>query len=475
MYKRYVAAVRRRRDLVTTVRYIAIAAALFVVPSALSGQRVPREEFLAWARTHAHPVQLSGTGASARDLEPLRAIAGNARILAFGEPMHVGHEVLTMRNRMIQYAVTALGARAVALETGLAASRRLYDHVLGKTTESDSVLASSFSYGFGDHPQNLELVRWLRSYKASADSSRVVRLYGIDLTGVWHASAAPALRQVFEYLEVVDPGRAKAVRANFANVTDDLNARRYSQLERPRQDAIVARVQGVVALLRRQRPAYIAATSWDDYEWALQSAITTAQDVAGFRAVPPSLLQQIERGGVAAVEPGPQWLDMVAMREVAMLENVSWIMDREAARGRVFLFAHIGHLQKHVHQSNEVKQADGIVPFGEYARSRFGADYLVVGTYFGSAEGFPEGLRPAAPDSTGIDGLLASSGVASFIADLRQLPRGTLLVDWFAQAHRTRSGNFGELIELIRPSSAFDAILYIDRVTPVAPLRNARR
>jgi hypothetical protein len=92
---------------------------------------------------------------------------------------------------------------------------------------------------------------------------------------------------------------------------------------------------------------------------------------------------------------------MVAMREVAMLENVSWIMDREAARGRVFLFAHIGHLQKHVHQSNEVKQADGIVPFGEYARSRFGADYLVVGTYFGSAEGFPEGLRPAAPDSTG--------------------------------------------------------------------------
>jgi erythromycin esterase-like protein len=182
----------------------------------------------------------------------------------------------------------------------------------------------------------------------------------------------------------------------------------------------------------------------------------------------------MERGGPAAVEPSQQFLDAAAMREVAMLENLSWISEREAPRGRVFLFAHIGHLQKHVHRSDVVKQLNGMVPFGVYAQSRFGADYVVIGTYFGTGEGFPEGFRPPPPDSNGIDGLLASSGVSAFIADLRQLPRGSPLFDWFAEAHATRSGGYGEWLELIRPLGAFDAFFYVDRVTPVAALRRAR-
>ncbi len=453
----------------------ALTATIAVLPSALTAQSVPRDDFRNWARAHAHPVQLTGTGVSAQDLTPLRAIAGNARILAFGEPMHIAREVLAMRNRMIQYAVTELGVRAVALETGLANSRRLYDHVLGRTTESDSVLASSFSYGFGDHPENLELVRWLRTHNESQDSSRVVRLYGIDLTGQFGTSAAPALLAVLDYLDRVDPDRARTLRADFANVTGDLDARRYTQLERPEQNAITGSIQDLIGLLRRQRPVYIAASSLDDYEWALQTAITTAQDVALFRVVPRGLLEQMERGGPAVVEPSQQLLDAAAMREVAMLENVSWIMEREGSRGRVFLFAHIGHLLKHVHQSDVVKQLNGMVPFGVYAQSRFGADYVVIGTYFGTGEGFPEGFRLPPPDPTGIDGLLASSGVPAFIADLRQLPRGTPLFDWFSQAHPTRSGSYAEWVELIKPTSAFDAILYLDRVTPVAVLRQARR
>lgn len=62
------------------------------------------------------------------------------------------------------------------------------------------------------------------------------------------------------------------------------------------------------------------------------------------------------------------------------------------------------------------------MPFGVYAESKFGADYAVIGTYFGTGEGFREGFRPPPPDPNGIDGLLASTGVPAFIADLRQLP-----------------------------------------------------
>src|SRR5215472_17498242 len=79
--------------------------------------------------------------------------------------------------------VTRLGFTAVALETCLSSSKRLYDYVLGRTTETDSALKEAFCYGSGDLPENLELIRWLRTYNATQPPARQVRIYGIDLTG----------------------------------------------------------------------------------------------------------------------------------------------------------------------------------------------------------------------------------------------------------------------------------------------------
>jgi erythromycin esterase len=99
-------------------------------------------------------------------------MTGDAHVVAFGEPFHGGHEPLAMRNRLIRYAVTQLGFTAVALETGLTTSKRRYDHVLGKTTETDAALKEAFSYGFGGFPENLELIQWLRTWNAAQPPAR---------------------------------------------------------------------------------------------------------------------------------------------------------------------------------------------------------------------------------------------------------------------------------------------------------------
>ena len=159
----------------------------FVFPAVVLGlarSDPPIQDFQQWARQHVHTI--SSVDKDTRgdaDLRPLRDIIGSAQVVAFGEPFHGGHEPLAMRNRLIRYAVTQLGFTAVALETGLSTSKRLYDHVLGKTTEQDAALKESFSYEFGDYPENLELIGWLRSFNAAQLPARRVRLYGIDLTG----------------------------------------------------------------------------------------------------------------------------------------------------------------------------------------------------------------------------------------------------------------------------------------------------
>jgi erythromycin esterase len=144
------------------------------------------QQYVAWARTHAHELALDGASLADAGMEGfarLTAVIGKARLVTIGEPFHGGHEPLAMRNRAIRYCITELGFTAVALETGLSPSKRLYDYVLGVANASDAALAESFSYGFGRFGENLELLHWLRAYNARQPDSRRVRLYGIDMTG----------------------------------------------------------------------------------------------------------------------------------------------------------------------------------------------------------------------------------------------------------------------------------------------------
>jgi erythromycin esterase len=97
------------------------------------------------------------------DLLILKTIVGNAQVVTLREPVHGRHEPLAMRNRLIRYAVRRLGLTAVALETCLSPSKRLYDFVLGRTTQTDSGLKDAFCYGFGNLPENVELLQWLRT------------------------------------------------------------------------------------------------------------------------------------------------------------------------------------------------------------------------------------------------------------------------------------------------------------------------
>ncbi|MFN8006842.1 MAG: erythromycin esterase family protein [Terriglobia bacterium] len=85
------------------------------------------------------------------------------QVVAFGELIHGSHEPLAIGNRLIRYLVTQQRFTAVALETWLSTSKRLYDYVLGNTTETDSAAATAFGYGFDTYEENRELLRWLRS------------------------------------------------------------------------------------------------------------------------------------------------------------------------------------------------------------------------------------------------------------------------------------------------------------------------
>lgn len=442
----------------------------FVFSAALPCQDAPIEPFQQWARQHVHPISsaVQDTQDNA-DLKPLSGIIGDARVLAFGEPFHLGHEPLAMRNRLIRYAVTNLGFTAVALETALSPSKRLYDHVLGKTTETDSALKEAFSYGFGNLPENLELIGWLRTFNAAQPPAGKVRLYGIDLTGQDLPYAYRSIEMVLTFMDHADPALGSQMRKQYADMVPVFRSDKYFELSPAEKDAITGKIQDVIALIRRERIQLTTATSRDEYDWVLRQALNAAQDDAFLRSRPSQFDPELSVKSPEKFQ-GERWDQGDEVREFSMADNVQWVQQRERSRGKILFFAHDGHVQT----SDMILPSRPVTaplqsysrrrPAGMYLRSALDRDMVVIGTYFGLGEGFPARREPLPPDTAGMDNLLRSLSIPLFVIDLRELPSAGTLHEWFKAAHETRNGAYG--VAMVAPLEAYDAILFIDTITP---------
>jgi erythromycin esterase len=454
----------------------------FLYPIAVGGQTAPTQAFREWARGHVHSIasvdeDLRADGSA----QALRGIIGDARVLAFGEPFHGGREPMAMRNSLIRFAVTQLGFTAVALETSLSTSKLLYDHVLGLTTETDSALKQAFSYGFGNYPENLELIEWLRSYNRGQPTARKVRLYGFDLTGQYDPNAYRSVEMVLTFLDHADPSLGQKCRKEFAGLIPVFRTDVYARLTPAEKDAITGKIQDLVALIRRERIGLTAATSADQYDWVLRQALNGAQDDAFLRSLPPKFDWQRSDESPEEPQPGERWVHRQEMRETAMADNLQWIQQRESfRRGRTLFFAHDLHVQTSVVRMGSPSRSFHALPLeppltsvrwrpaGMYLRSTLERDMVVLGTYFGSGTGFPEEIAPLPPDISGIDSLLSSLSMPRFVIDLRELPGTGLLHEWLQASHETRSLSFGRVPAAVSPLKSYDAILFMDRITPSA-------
>ena len=187
-------------------------------------------------------------------------------------------------------------------------------------------------------------MRWLRSYNAGQPPERKVRLYGIDLSGQYFPSAYLSLKGVLDFLDRADPALGRETRTRYADLIPIFRADKYPKLTAAEKESCTGKIQDLIALVRRGRTPLTAATSIEDYEWALRQAISAAQDDAFLRSLPAQFDLGVPRWW-ETFRPGKVWDYNAEMREVAMADNVLWVQQRECRRGRVFYFAHNEHIQ----------------------------------------------------------------------------------------------------------------------------------
>src|SRR5919112_5877816 len=240
-----------------------------------------------------------------------------------------------MRERFRRRSASGACGRSVACRRAIA------DFVAGgpgasSPGEAARIARQSFTWGFGNFAENVELLRWMRAYNDDPRHQRKLHFYGIDLSlgGPQGSTPTPAaIDAALAYLERVDSASATRLRSRFAPLMRHLPGDPAVPITPSERDSLTRSIEALAERLERT-PAATMGRADEERAWALRNAEVARQGDRVHRAEVPA-----SPGG--GVSPGA-WR-VLSTRDSAMAFNVQWALGREGPGGRMLVFAHDMH------------------------------------------------------------------------------------------------------------------------------------
>ena len=186
-----------------------------------------------WIRSAAIPLSTVEPRQGCRDLEALRTIIGDARVVSLGEATHGTREFFKLKHRILEFVVAELGFTTFMIEANFPESLAVNAYVLDGVGDAADALAG-MRYWTWDTEEVLDLIEWMRWW--NENHRRKVKFYGFVM-----ASPPVAALGVIDFLVRVEPQLAAACRTALARLTSDFTAKLFGKLP----DALRERVTGL--------------------------------------------------------------------------------------------------------------------------------------------------------------------------------------------------------------------------------------
>ncbi|GAB3399512.1 erythromycin esterase family protein [Flindersiella endophytica] len=423
-----------------------------------------------WLCGNAHRLRtLDPADDDFSDLEPLRDIVGDARVVSIGESTHRVHEFYQLRHRMIRFLVRELGFTAHVMESGFPEGLAVDNYVVNGVGDLDSLLYKGLTYHMGKCEEMREQLLWMRGHNAS--HQRKVRFYGMDVPGS-SATVVPAIEAALTFLDDVDPAYAEAVRARLLPLFDYLPSDRsglawaapaiqaYQALDAACRHELTARIGELTERLQAMRVVYASRAGSPERADVAFRCAATGRHLDAFLAAAAAGTERTYEGA--------------NLRDIAMADNVEWILGRE---DRIVVTAANGHVQRWPFRVPPYVPNE-LTMLGEHLAASIGERMVVIATTFGGGSlwvhrpipGGAPGHTESSVEDLGrlnepgsLDALLAESGMPLLLVPLRDLPVKGAVAERFAEVDSILTGPHRQPVD---PLVAFDAVLHIDQVTP---------
>ena len=431
--------------------------------------------FVEWASRCHIPLATVEPGSDWTDLAAFGQMVGDARVVALSEGVHLAREPLEFRNRVFQYLVAEKGFTAIAIESGFVEGRAVYDYVRAAMRNLVRYCLKESAGASTNCRRTRRSSAGLKEGNAARGRSRKINFYGFDVSGSPGNPAAkrgPAtgLIEALKYLMTVDRGAAAAVHARLDRVIGRIQfdfhrareAPSYDRLTRSERDGLTAAIADLNGLFERREARYAETSGSAEYEWAYRAAISARQMDNWLRQIPEGWQPSGESVDLFPGEYPEFFAAATEVRDRAQADNLEWILRQEGDLGKVLIFGHSYHLSGAPVQTRWAGERRQEV-LGTYLRRRLGDDLITIGNLIGGGDigGLDDDQMRARPAPESLEGLAGEVSEPHFLLDLHKAP--AQVAAWL-----DREREIGRGMDALRLSvgRAFDALLYLDRVTP---------
>lgn len=387
----------------------------------------PSAPAVSWLRKAAIPFATPEAGNGFDDLQPLRKLIGDARIVSLGEATHGTREFFQMKHRILELLVEEMGFTHFSIEASMPEAYRLNEYVLGGEGDANQ-LVRGMQFWTWTTQEVVDMVRWMREYNASGKGTVQFTGFDMQFTGL-------AAFNVRSFLRVADTNFALEANALLTQADRAGGTRRVAP-----EDIDAARK--VLAHMEAKRGEYLARFPADRVDWAIQNARVVVQcleDIAGIRG-----------------------------RDVSMADNVDWILETAPPGSKIVLWAHNLHVN------------DRTGWMGRFLRQRHGKEMVIVGFAHGAGrynsraliDGRLGAFEMLPPIPGSLEVYLGSAGMPRYILDLRRVPGGAP-AQWLDAPRGFRNIGAREVRCGFLPTTAadeYDALIWFDRTNPSALL-----
>ena len=408
------------------------------------------DEVIAWIKGHAIPLVTVEAENGFADLQPVKALVGDARVVALGEATHGSREFFQLKHRLLEFLVVEMGFTVFAIEANWPECLAINDYVLDGKGTAEEALDGIYFWTWNTE-EVLAQIEWMRRYNEDPTHEDKVKFLGFDMQ-----TPNVAAERVVAYLEEVAPDLAEEVRVGFAAFTEGKLGQNLAQLPDEDRRALTEEVESLLQAFDAHSLVWVGETS--ESEWTLIRWMVV-------------MLQQVGElyfGGDSSV------------RDAAMAANLEWILETEPPGTKVVAWAHNAHISTH--------PARGTEWMGSHLRRSLGEGYLALGFAFnqGSFQAIDmTGIRAEeralashdvgpAPEGN-LDAAFARVGLPLFALDLRQLPTEGIVAVWFANPHPMRQigavfSSESQMSTPIVPADHFDGMIFVDTTTRARPV-----
>ncbi len=162
-----------------------------------------------WIKSKAITLTTPEAGHGFVDMQLLKKVIGDARIVSLGEATHGTREFFQLKGRMMEFLANEMGFTLFSIEANMPEAYRLNDYVLNGNGDPATLIKGMYFWTW-DTQEVLAMVQWMRAFNRSGKGH-------VEFTGFDMQTPTVALRIATEFLKQHDDTLAAS--AGFAEAS----------------------------------------------------------------------------------------------------------------------------------------------------------------------------------------------------------------------------------------------------------------